>query len=81
MFWVDYIIYKFYVRMGAGITPHHMLTVICAIKTMALRLIELKTADLFSDQPLITHTPSYNHHLITAQHLPLFPSAHKITER
>lgn len=35
--------------------PHHINNVLCAIKKLALRLVELKALDLFSNQPLITH--------------------------
>lgn len=39
--------------------PHHINNVLCAIKKLALRLVELKALDLFSNQPLITHVPNH----------------------
>lgn len=55
-----------HVRVGTGVMPYYICkanricNAICTMKKVAERLIELRTIDLYSDQPLITHMPSHS---------------------
>lgn len=48
--------------------PHHINNVLCAIKKLALRLVELKALIYFQINP--HYTCAESHHLIIARDLP-----------